>query len=276
MYAVVALGLSLIFGIIRVINFAHGSILMLFMYLGFFLWKLFGVNPYLSILVVVPAAFGLGYFLQRFIIRRMFIREKAYVVEPLGVLMLMAGVDMVISNAALLGFGSLTKAIPHVGEGIHVGFLLLSLPRSILIPIAIALTFGIYWMLNHTELGNVIRSVGQDREAAATCGIDVHHIYALTFGIGCAVTALGGSCLLPFQPIQPYMGLGLAIKAFIIVVLGGLGSIRGSLVAGVIIGVIESMVGQVVSASIATVFSLVVFLVIIFLRPKGLMGRIEV
>ena len=277
-YSIVALGLSLIFGVIRVVNFAHGSVLMLFMYLGYFLWAGLGVDPYLSILICVPAAFGFGYAVQYRLIRPMFLREKSYVVEPLSVLMLMAGFDMILANGALLGFGPFYKTVTVDYSSIvfRSGYLSLNLPRLLVIPIVLALAFGVTRLLNRTELGNTIRAVGQNREAAAICGINVHHIYAITFAIGCAITALGGCVILPFFPIAPAIGLGLAIKAFIIVVLGGMGSIPGTLVAGIIIGMIESVGGQLIPANLTLIISLVVFLLIIFFRPKGIMGRIEV
>jgi branched-chain amino acid transport system permease protein len=278
MYAVIALGLSIIFGIIRVINFAHGAILMLFMYLGYYLWALWGIDPYLSILIVVPAAFGFGYAVQHILVRPMFVREKAYVVEPLGVLMLMAGFDMVLSNTGLIAFNPYVKSVApdYAFNVIRIGFLTLNQSRITLVPIVIALVFGVYRLLNRTELGNTIRAVGQNREAAAICGINVHHIYALTFGIGCAVSALGGCAMLTFVPLEPSMGLPMAINAFIVVVLGGLGSIPGMLAAGIIIGLVETIGAQFITGTYAVLISLVIFILIILLRPRGLMGRIEV
>lgn len=278
MYAIIALGLSIIFGIIRVINFAHGSILMLFLYLGYYLWTLFGIDPYVAILICVPAAFGFGYAIQYGLIRRIFVRERAYVVEPLGVLMLMCGVDMVIANLGQIGFTPYVKSVQtaYSMNIIQVGGLTLNQPRTALVPIVIALAFGVYWLLNRTDLGNTIRAVGQNREAAAICGVNVHHIYALTFGIGCAITAFGGCAMLPFIPISPSMGLGLAIKAFIVVVLGGMGSIPGMLAAGIIIGLVESVGSQFMAGGFAVLIALAVFILIIVIRPRGLMGRIQV
>jgi len=277
-YSIVALGLSLIFGIVRVINFAHGSVLMLFMYLGYFLWLWFGIDPYLGILICVPAAFGFGYAVQYAFVKPMFLRERTYVVEPLSVLMLMAGFDMVLANCALLGFGPFVKLVNVDYSSIvfRMGFISLNLPRLLIIPIVFSLTFGVNRLLNRTELGNTIRAVGQNREASAVCGLNVHHIYALTFAIGCAITALGGCVMLPFYPILPNMGLGLAIKAFITVVLGGMGSIPGMLAAGMMLGTIESVVGLFMPANLTLIISLALFLLVIFFRPRGIMGRIEV
>ena len=279
LYAVIAMGLSLIFGIIRVINFAHGSMFMIFLYLGFFLWRLLGIDPYLSIFIVVPVAFAFGYGVQYVFVRPMFLREKAYVVEPLGALLLLAGLDLVLSNSILLIAGPYALAVTdsYISGVIRWGgFLVISVPRLVLALVAVGLCFGLYWLLNRTELGNKIRAVGQNREAAAICGLNVHHIYALTFGLGCAVTAFGSCAMLPFYAMYPGMGMNLAIKAFIIVVLGGLGSVPGALLGGIIIGVVESVGGQFVPGTMAVIFSLVLFLLIIFLRPRGLMGTIEV
>lgn len=277
LYAVVAIGLSLIFGIIRVINFAHGALLMVCMYAGFWLWYLWGIDPYIGMLIVVPLAFLLGYGIQHVLVRPMFLRERTYVVEPLGVLLLMAGLDMFLANAGLLAFRSDFRAVtvPYGAATIHLGFLTIGATRLILLVITLLLAFGLTWLLTRTELGNAIRAVGQNREASALCGLNVHHIFAITFGLGCIVIAFGGCAMLPFYFVEPYMGLPLAIKSFIIVVLGGLGSIPGALLGGIIIGVVESVGGQFVPATAAHIFSLVLFLLIVFFRPKGLMGILE-
>lgn len=279
-YALIALGLSLIFGIIRVINFAHGSMAVFFMYLGYILWKLWGINPYISIVIVAPIAFAFGFGVHHFLIRPLFVREKSYVIEPIGVLILMAGFDMVLSNAIMMVFKPFVRTVvlPFSPLRISVGSLtlILTLPHLIITGICVALVFGLSWLLNHTELGNVIRAVGQNREAAALCGVNVYRIHAITFGIGCAVTAVGGCAMIPFISLLPAMGLGLAIKSFIIVVLGGLGSITGVLIAGIIIGMLEVIVGQFIPASTAVIVSLIVFLVVLYFKPKGLRGVIEV
>ena len=278
MYAVIALGLSIIFGIIRVVNFAHGAILMLFMYMGYYLWDLFGIDPYLSILITVPTAFGFGYAIQHVLVRPIFKREKSYVVEPLGVLLLMAGLDMALSNIALIAFDPYVKSVSpeYAFNVIHVGFLTLNQSRILLVPIVVALFGGIYWIMNRTEVGVTIRSVGQNREAATICGIKVHHIYALAFGIGCAATALGGSAMLTFVPLSPSMGLPIAINAFIVVVLGGMGSIFGILLAGIIIGLVQAIGSQFIAGTYALLISLLIFIVIVLFRPRGLMGKIDV
>jgi branched-chain amino acid transport system permease protein len=159
---------------------------------------------------------------------------------------------------------------------VNVGFSTLNISRMVPVPVAVILTILTSWLLNKTEIGNIIRAVGQNRDAAAACGINVHHVYALAFGIGCAVTALGGNFLLPFYPISPTIGTGLTIKAFVVVVLGGMGSIYGMLAAGVIVGLIESISSVFMPGSFATLVALAFFIVIIVVKPSGLMGRIRI
>ena len=277
-YAVIALGLSIIFGVIRVVNFAHGTILMLSLYLSYYLFTWFKIEPYATALISAGAAFVFGYAVQFIVVRPIFVREKAYVVEPLGVLMLMAGVDMILSSVGIILFTPYVKAVRSIFSvmAVNVGFSTLNISRMVPVPVAVILTILTSWLLNKTEIGNIIRAVGQNRDAAAACGINVHHVYALAFGIGCAVTALGGNFLLPFYPISPTIGTGLTIKAFVVVVLGGMGSIYGMLAAGVIVGLIESISSVFMPGSFATLVALAFFIVIIVVKPSGLMGRIRI
>lgn len=277
LYAAVSIGLGFIFGIVRVINFAHGALIMMFLYASFWLWYLLGIDPYVSILIVVPVAFIVGYGVHYFFVRPMFIREKSYVVEPMSVLLVTAGLDLILSNLALLVFKSDLRAVkvPYGLTTVDIAFLSIGLSQLILFGITVLLVVGLTWLLTRTELGNRIQAVGQNREAAVLCGLNVHHIFSVTFGLGCAVTAIGGCAMLPFYYAEPQLGLALCVKAFIIVVLGGLGSIPGAFLGGLIIGVVESVAGQFVAPTSASIFSLMLFLVIVFFRPKGLMGILE-
>lgn len=278
LYGAIAVGLSLIFGVIRVINFAHGGFLMAAMYASYWGWALLGLDPYLSILVVGPLFFGVGYAAQHLLIRPMFLRERALVVEPLGVLLLMAGFDLVLSNAALLFFRADYRGVTHPLGAVTFPFLFmdLSVARTLVFVLALVLTGGLSWLLTHTELGTAIRSVGQNREAAALCGVNVYRIYDLTFGLGTAVLAITGAAMLPFYYVNPAMGPPLAIKSFMVVVLGGLGSVPGALVGGLVLGVVESVAAQFVPATAAAIFSFVLFVVVLLTRPRGIMGTLEV
>lgn len=277
LYGAVAVGLSLIFGIIRVINFAHGSFLMAAMYASYWLWALTGVDPYLSVVLVGPLFFAAGYAVQNVLVRPMFARERALVVEPLGVLLLMAGFDLVLANLALLFFKADYRGVTHpLGTAaVTVGSMALSIPRLGVFLLSIVVTAGLAWLLKHTELGTAIRSVGQNREAAALCGVNVYRIYNVTFGLGTAVLAVVGAAMLPFYYVNPAMGPPLATKAFMAVVLGGLGSVPGALLGGMVLGVVESVAAQFVPATAAAIFSFVLFVVVLFTRPRGLMGTLE-
>lgn len=278
LYGAIALGLSLIFGIIRVINFAHGSLLMVAMYVSYWLWHLARLDPYLSILVVGPFMFGLGYAVQHVLIRPMFVRERALVVEPLGVLLLMAGLDVVLSNLALLLFKADYRGVIHpLGTmAVRVGFVELSASRTLVFVLAVILTAGLSALLRYTDMGTAIRAVGQNREAAALCGVNVYRIYSFTFGLGTAILAITGAAMVPFYYVNPAMGVPLAIKSFIVVVLGGLGSVPGALVGGLLLGVVESVAAQFVTATAAGIFSFCLFILVLFARPKGLMGILEI
>ena len=276
LYGGISVGLSLIFGVIRVVNFAHGAFLMLSMYTSFWLWYFFKMNPYLSIFVVMPVFFISGFAVQSFLIKPMIKRESAFVVEPLGVLLLMAGLDLVLSNLALLCYGSNFRSISNLSSiSINIGFINMNNHRLILLFLAFLATGGIYWILNHTEVGTAIKAVGQNREAAALCGVNVYWIYSFTFGLGTAATAMIGAAMTTLYSIHPSMGMNLGIKAFIVVVLGGLGSVPGALVAGLIIGVVESVTSQFVQATSSVIASFLLFVIVMIIRPKGLMGTLE-
>jgi branched-chain amino acid transport system permease protein len=277
LYAAVAVGLSLIFGIIRVINFAHGAFLMVAMYASFWLWYFFGIDPYISTIPVAVLFFYFGYYVQEWLIRPIFIREKALVIEPLGVLLLTAGLDLVLSNLALLFFKSDPRAVVSSAASatIDLGFVDLNIPRLVVFLLSFAIAGALYWLLNYTEKGIAIRSVGQNREAAALCGVNVYRIYNFTFGIGTAALALAGGAMVPFFYVNPSMGLSLGIKSFIVVVLGGLGSVPGALIGGLILGVVESVTAQFVMSTSSVIFSFLLFIIVLFIRPKGIMGVLE-
>lgn len=271
----IALGLSLIFGVLRIVNFAHGSFLMLAMFTAFWLQKLAGLDPYVSIVVAAPLMFALGYAVQALIVAPLIRRERALVVEPISALLLTAGVYIVIDNLALMAFGpnvrSATSAIETTT--VMVGDFPLNTFRIVAAVVALAMAGALALWLARTDTGRAIRATAQNRDAAAMSGIDVPRIYNLTFGLGCAMVGVMGCLIAPFIPLTPQVGLSFGIKSFIVVVLGGIGSIAGSLVGGVVIGLFESVASQFVATPTAAIFSLGLFILILLLRPQGLMGR---
>ncbi|OWW19008.1 branched-chain amino acid ABC transporter permease [Noviherbaspirillum denitrificans] len=274
-YGGVALGLSLIFGVLRVINFAHGSFLMLAMYASYALWTAFGIHPYAGAVVTVPLLFAFGYFTQAVIIAPLFKREAAMVVEPLGALLLTTGVFLVLDNSVLMTFGPDVRSVSteFASGSISLLSLPVNIPRMIGCLSALLLAGGLAYWLRHTDMGRAIRATAQNRDAAALSGIHVGKIYNITFGIGAGILGLFGALLVPFLSITPTTGLGFGIKSFLVVVLGGIGSIPGSLLGGILLGVFESVASQFVTATSASVFSFCLFIAVLLVRPNGLLGR---
>lgn len=271
----IALGLSLIFGVLRIVNFAHGSFLMLAMYTAFWLQKLGGLDPYVSVLVAAPAMFVLGYCVQWFVIGPLIRRERALVVEPISALLLTAGVYILIDNLALMAFGPNVRSTPSTISvtSVMLGEFPLNTFRVVAAVAALVMAGAVSLWLARSDLGRAIRATAQNRDAAAMSGIDVARIYNITFGLGCAMVGVMGCLIAPFIPITPQVGLSFGIKSFIVVVLGGIGSIAGSLVGGIVIGLFESVASQFVATPTASIFSLGLFILILLVRPQGLMGR---
>lgn len=271
----IALGLSLIFGVLRIINFAHGSFMMLAMYTSFWLQHLTGIDPYLSVFVAAPIMFMLGYAVQAIVISPLIRRESTRVVEPVSALLLTAGVYILIDNLALMFFGPNVRTTTSMisQTSIMVSGFPVNTFRLLAAIAALVMAGGVSFWLGHTDTGRAIRATAQNRDAAAMSGIDVPHIYNLTFGLGCAMVGVMGCLIAPFIPISPSVGLSFGIKSFIVVVLGGIGSIAGSLIGGIVIGVFESVAAQFVTTPTAAVFSLLLFILILLVKPSGLMGK---
>ncbi|MFG1185952.1 branched-chain amino acid ABC transporter permease [Xanthobacter aminoxidans] len=275
-YGGVALGLSLIFGVLRVVNFAHGSLLMVGLYTAYWLQALACIDPYASVIFTVPLLFCMGYFIQRVIIAPLIWRESALVVEPLSALLLTAGVYLVIDNLALMAFGPDVRSASTSLDmpPIMLGPIPVNMQRFIGFSAAILAAIGLVVWLRQTRMGRAIRATAQNRDAAALSGIDVPMIYAVTFGVGTALLGLFGSLLATFIPITPNVGLSFGIRSFIVVVLGGIGSIPGSILGGLVIGVFEAIASQFVPATSAAILSLGLFILILLVRPGGLMGKL--
>ena len=275
LYGAIAIGLSLIFGVMRVINFAHGSFLMIGLFIPYWLWQLFRVNPYISILVAAPALFGLGYAIQALLIAPLYKRERAMVIEPLSALMLTAGVGLIMDNVTFMAFGPDFRGITldFASKALWVGDILnINYTRGIAFLVSLLLTVALSLFLSGTDLGRAIRSTAQNRDAASLCGINVMRIYNVTFGLGCAVLGVVGCLMIPFYLVSPSIGLAFGIRSFITVVLGGIGSIPGCILGGLILGVVESVAAQFVTATSASIFSFVIFILVLFFRPTGLLG----
>lgn len=269
-YALISLGLTLIFGVIRVINFAHGEILMISMYASYFCFSLLGLNPYLSLVIIIPGMFLVGMFVDQVIIRP--IRNAPSYMQIFATV----GLSVVLINLALVLFSGDYHSInlAFAKQVVHVGGLGISLARFIVFVAAIAVAWLVWLFLGKTDMGKQIRAIAQDRDAARLMGINPNKIYMITFGIGSAMVGLAGGLIMPLYYVFPSVGAYFVLTAFVVVVLGGLGNMVGALLGGLIIGVIDSLSGYYIDPALQEVVYFVVFLLVLLFRPSGLMGMI--
>jgi len=273
-YGAVALGLSLVFGVMRVVNFAHGSFLMLGMFAAYFASKLLHLDAYVGLIVAPIVMFVFGYAFQMVLITPLYKRERAFVIEPTSVLILTAGLWLVLDNSALVVLGSSYRTNP-TGLSAVLQFGALGIPVARLISAlgSFVLLIALQVLVRRTDIGRGIRATSQNRDAAALAGIDIYRVYAIVFGIAAAVTAVAGALLLPTFVVYPAVGFSFDIRAFLIVILGGLGSIPGTMLAALIMGVVEAVSAQFVSGTYAQLVFFLVFVVVLTVRPQGLFGR---
>lgn len=270
-YALLSVGLNLIFGVIKIVNLAHGDFLMMGMYATFFLFTLKGINPYVSVLIVFPAFVLIGVLIFRFIIKPLLGKAETEV----NTIIATAGLGFVLQNLALMLWKSDFRAIETnlTGKSYEFAGIMLSAGRTWAFVICIAIALILYYILMKTKVGTHIRAVSQDTDAATLMGINVNRIYTLTFAAGIALVGAAGAIITPTFYVYPTVGLYFNTMAFIIVVLGGLGSFTGALIGGLLIGLVESFAGVMASSELAQVFSLLIFLFILFVKPEGIMGK---
>lgn len=274
-YGLTAMGLTIIFGVLKVINFAHGSLLMVGMYVAYWVVALTGLHPYLTLFIVVPVMYLFGYYLQDIVIKPIFKAEKN-VREPITVIIVTTGIWYILDNLTLLIFGPQYRNLmdnPLRGKMIELGEMFISVPKLFGFITAIVTAFAIYWFFQKTKMGRGIRATSLDREAASLMGINQYKVYNVAFGIGTATAGIAAITLVPFYNIFPTVGVLFDIKGFIIVVLGGLGSIGGALVGGIIIGLIESVGPQFMTATWTEAIVYGLFLLVLFVKPSGLFGQ---
>lgn len=272
-FGLIALGLTLIFGVMRIINFAHGALLMVSMFIGFECVGRLGINPYATLIFVVPGMFAIGY-LTNFLLVQPVLKKEADVREPIGALVLTFGFGVIIENSFLAIFGPNYKSIQSSfsEKTMEMGSVIIAVPKVYAFLIATVVTVLFYLFLQKTDLGRNIRAVGQDRNTARLMGINVERTFSIAFGIGTAILGTAGVALLPFYNLHPSMGGIFSVKAFVTVLLGGLGSIPGAIIGGLLIGIVESVSTAFVQSTLAPMVVLYAFLVFLFFRPAGLFG----
>ena len=271
-YALIALGLTLIYGVLHIINFAHGAALMLALYAVYFLKERLGIDPYLALPLVVPAMFGLGYAMQRLVINR------ASHGKDENILLVTLGLSIVMENLALLFFKSDTRTVETaytlttVPINIGITQAMISLPKLIAFGGALLTSALLMLIVGRTDLGRSIRAVAKEKLGAKLMGIDVDHVYAMSFGIGLASLGAAACFLMPSYYVNPQVGNGFVLVTFTIVVLGGMGSFAGALLGGLLIGVVESLGGLLLGESLGQIGIFLIFIAVLLFRPQGFFG----
>jgi branched-chain amino acid transport system permease protein len=271
-YALIALGLTLIYGVLHIINFAHGASLMMALYGVYALKERWGIDPYVALPLMVPAMFVLGYAMQRLVINR------ASHGKDENILLVTLGLSIVMENMALLFFKSDTRTIDTaytlttVAIGPESAQVMVSLPKLVAFAGALVVSALLIVILQRTDLGRAIRAVAKEKQGARLMGIDVEHVYAMCFGLGLACLGAAACFLLPAYYVNPQVGNGFVLVAFTVVVLGGMGSFAGALLGGLLIGVVESFGGLFLGESLGQVGIFVIFIGVLLLRPEGLFG----
>jgi branched-chain amino acid transport system permease protein len=267
-YALISLGLTLIFGVIRIINFAHGEYLMLSMYATYWLYQSFGIDPYISIFIVAPSFFVFGYLSYLAVIKP--ILKASAIMQVFATV----GLSILFVNIALFLWSPNLRVVKSVYKDtlVKFGFLNLGLTKIIAFTIAIGIAGALFSFLKYSMTGKAIRAIVQDRTAARLMGINVSKLYGIAMGIGIALVGAAGALIMPIYPVFPNVGLYFVVVSFVVVVLGGLGDMWGAMVGGLLIGIIESLGGFYFSPAIKDALYLLIFLVVLILRPGGLFG----
>jgi len=268
-YALIGIGLTIIFGVMRVINFAHGDLLMLGMYLTWFIFAKLGLDPYVSLVLTMPLMFGWGALLQKTVINRVL------GALPQNQILLTIGLGLIMSNTVMLIFTSDYQILTtsYSSSSFNVLGISISLPLLYSFLVTAGITGVLFWFLQTTDTGQAIRATAQDRDAAQLMGINVKRMSVLAFGLGTALAGTAGALLAPSYYIFPQVGGPFTLKAFVVVVLGGMGSVVGATLGGILIGITESLSAVYVASGLKELVVYVLFLLILLFRPAGLLGK---
>jgi branched-chain amino acid transport system permease protein len=267
-YALVALGLTMVYGVLHIINFAHGALLTCAMFAVWVAEALCGIDPYLAIPFLGVLFFALGYGLQRIVI------GPASRGDDGNILLVTLGLSIVIENVLLAVFtpDTRTLATDYSFQVVEVGPLLISQARLVGFIVTVIVTLLLWLLLSRTDTGKSIRAVAKEKLGASLVGINVAHVYAVTFGLSCCILAIAACLLMPTFYVNPRVGQAFVLIAFTVVVLGGMGSVIGALAGGLFIGVVESLSGLYLGESLGQIGIFVIFILVLLFRPTGLFG----
>jgi len=268
-YGLMALGLSVIFGVVRVVNFAHGEMMTIAMYAAVALFGAFRLDPFIAVIPVAIVFFGFGYAMQAGLINPFITRPEH------SQFMLLVAVAIIMVNVLLMIFGpsALNVQVDYQLESYEVGKILFDKARVFAAGMALATSAGLFIFFKHTRTGKAIRACADNNLGAKVVGLNVKHLYALTFGLGSACVAVAGCMMILLVDVTPSLGPGYTLLAFVIVIIGGLGSMPGALFGGILIGVSEALAGSVLRASAKSMFGFALLILVLLFRPQGLLGR---
>src|SRR3990172_1081024 len=282
LYALIALGMALIMGVMRIINLAHGDSMMMAMYIAFWLFTLFGIDPYVSVFIAAPALFLFGMGVQKYLLTPVM---KVESILPHNQVILTVGLAMVLSNLATVLFTGNYRSTPvnyasnawyltDIWKGSPIE-LSLSMPWTLSFVIAIVITIALWLFLSKTDIGKSIRATSQDPDAALILGVNVNRMRMLTFGIGCALVACAGCLFIPIYYLYPSLGKQFTNVVFVITVIGGMGSTNGAVIGGLILGIFESMTATYIGMGWAPVGRFAIFVAALFFLPGGVASIIR-
>jgi branched-chain amino acid transport system permease protein len=274
-YGIAAVGLSLAFGVMNVLNIAHGELLMFGGYISFWLFSLLGIDPFVSLIICIPALFGIGLLLDRLVYRHVArLRGEAKIKNSL---LISFGLVLILQNVAIRLFTAdeRTIQVSYLGQGINLFGIALPYARLMSLVIALITILALHLFLQRTDPGKAIRATAEDWEAAELSGINVPRVYMLTFALGAALAGIAGTLVSVTASVSSSIGLDWTLKALIVVVLAGTGSIIGAFPAGLLLGLVEALSSIFINASYRELVGLVIFLLVLLIRPQGLFGSRE-
>lgn len=271
-YGLISMGLTLTFGVMKIVNFAHGEFLMLGMYGAFWLYHLLGIQPYLAILIMIPVMFAFGLVIQRGLIQKL--------IDASGItqIFVTVGLSMALQNGVLYLWSADYRGvkIASATSSITIGNLSFSISRLIVFTATVAVVAFLLFFLKKTSLGKAMRATSQNWRAAWLMGVNVRKIYLIAFAMGSALVGLAGCMIIPIYSVYPSVGINFVLITFVVVVLGGMGNILGAFLAGIIVGLVETVSGFILAPSLGPMVVFILFVLILLFRPSGLFGNTRI
>lgn len=268
-YALIGLGMTLIMGVMGIINLAHGQLMMVAMYITFVMFSFFHLDPYLSLLIAMPALFLLGCAIQKFLLNPLMEVET---IIPQNQVLMTVGIAIVLTEIARFVFSSTYRSVrtSYSGTVFFLGGISFNVAMTVAFVLAVALTLVLFWFMLKTDMGRSIRATAQDKEAAILMGVNSRRITIITYGLGAGLVAAAGALLIPIFYLFPDIGRPFTTKAFVITILGGMGSTVGAIFGGLTLGIAESMGATYIGMSYKEMVGLIIFLLVLIFLPGGL------